>query len=73
MKDKPRKKPPLPAYDKGRVESIHEGRGQGRDEDPRIGREPSEPGAQDPTRADQTDAFISSEVADDRTNPKTTS
>jgi hypothetical protein len=53
---------PLPAYDEGRVESVHEGRGLGRDEDPRTGQKPSAPGAQDPKLADQDDAFVSSEA-----------
>jgi hypothetical protein len=65
--------PTLPAYDEGRVESLHAGRGQGEDEDPRTGQEPGETRAQDPKLSDLPDAFMSSEVAATAGDPKRTS
>ena len=67
--------PVLPAYDEGRVESVGEGRGQSKDEDPRTGQRPpddADDGGQDPKLADQADRFVSSELVGD-VDPKKTS
>jgi hypothetical protein len=70
--------PVLPAYDEGRVESVHEGEGLSEDPDPRTGEgKPADDAKPDiivPKGADRIDAFPSAEVAD-RIGPynKTTS
>jgi hypothetical protein len=62
--------PPLPAYDEGHVESVHEGALPPDDTEPGAIPEPTTRG-QDPKLADQPDAFISSEVAKDADSRKT--
>jgi hypothetical protein len=68
--------PPLPAYDEGHVESVHEGRAQGRDDEPRTGQAPhaKDTREQDPKLSDRPDPFMSSEVAKEAApDPKQTS
>jgi hypothetical protein len=62
---------PLPAYDEGRVESLHEGviESEATKEPGPVSRSV---GKQDPKHADQPDAFISSEAAKEA-DPHTTS
>ena len=64
--------PPLPAYDEGRVESVGEGSGQGRDDSLRTAESPTpDDHSQAPKLSDQPDAFISSEVAESADFKKT--
>jgi hypothetical protein len=66
--------PILPAYEEGHVESVQEGSGQSRDEDPRTGqpRPADEHRRQEPKLSDNPDPFVSSELVG-HVDPKKTS
>src|SRR5262245_5051959 len=68
------RQPMLPSYDEGHVESVGEGRGQGRDEDPRTGQGSGRrtEREQQPKGAVPRDRFMSSEVAAEAGTQKTT-